>query len=93
MMCRACKGLIAEPGKVYGYAGDFCHCVEPKRPSLVDFQGALERMSRPRLKRSAGVWVCSLGLRKGFGRTPREAYDAYKSHEWLARVSFNGAAA
>lgn len=24
--CGRCGGLIAEPGKVYGYAGKWCHC-------------------------------------------------------------------
>jgi len=24
--CNYCGGLIAEEGKVYGYAGNFCHC-------------------------------------------------------------------
>lgn len=24
--CLRCDGLIAEPGKVYGFAGKFCHC-------------------------------------------------------------------
>lgn len=28
--CMNCGGAILEPGKVYGYAGPTCHCVEPK---------------------------------------------------------------
>lgn len=27
--CAACGGAIGEPGKAYGYAGKWCHCVRP----------------------------------------------------------------
>ncbi len=25
-MCTGCGGMIAEPGKLYGWAGKWCHC-------------------------------------------------------------------
>lgn len=31
-ICQTCGGLIAEPGKAYGYAGPYCHCVHPRVP-------------------------------------------------------------
>ncbi len=35
-MCGSCGGLIGEPGKVYGYAGRWCHCFGSSRRSLFD---------------------------------------------------------
>ena len=29
--CMTCGGLIAEPGKVYGWAGKWCHCIRPEK--------------------------------------------------------------
>ena len=31
--CSNCRGLIAEPGKVYGNAGEWCYCAPPTRDS------------------------------------------------------------
>jgi len=30
--CQRCGGFVGEPMKPYGYAGQWCHCAEPKRP-------------------------------------------------------------
>lgn len=30
--CARCGGFVGEPMKAYGYAGQWCHCAEPKRP-------------------------------------------------------------
>ena len=34
-MCQNCGGLVPEPMKPYGYAGNFCHCHVPVPPSPV----------------------------------------------------------
>jgi hypothetical protein len=33
--CGRCGGLIAEPGKVYGYAGKWCHCTNLDTGSII----------------------------------------------------------
>lgn len=33
--CGRCGGLIAEPGKVYGYAGKWCHCPTIDSDSMI----------------------------------------------------------
>lgn len=30
MMCQRCGGLIAEPGKIYGWSGPWCYCLPEK---------------------------------------------------------------
>jgi hypothetical protein len=37
-LCKRCGGAIGEPGKAYGYAGDWCPCAEPDLPRLGDIQ-------------------------------------------------------
>lgn len=29
--CTKCGGFVGEPMKAYGYAGKWCHCVEPSK--------------------------------------------------------------
>ena len=31
--CARCHGFVGEPMKAYGYAGQWCHCAEPLRPT------------------------------------------------------------
>lgn len=33
--CGRCGGLIAQPGKVYGYAGKWCHCTTLDTDSII----------------------------------------------------------
>lgn len=39
--CRKCGGLVAEPMKMYGYSGQFCHCKEPQKPDTTTTATAL----------------------------------------------------
>lgn len=34
--CASCGGLMAEPGKIYGYSGKFCDCHLGKNPVVVE---------------------------------------------------------
>jgi len=40
--CGRCGGLIAEPGKVYGYAGKWCHCPN------IDWDSTIRRAAEAR---------------------------------------------
>lgn len=33
--CKRCRGFVGEPNKAYGYAGQWCHCLEPMRNAEV----------------------------------------------------------
>jgi hypothetical protein len=35
--CKNCWGLIAEPNKIYHYAGKFCHCTKPE-PMIIEYE-------------------------------------------------------
>lgn len=41
-----CGGLIAEPGKNYGYAGKFCDCATPRSP-LRDIIDKMPKVDAP----------------------------------------------
>lgn len=58
-MCPKCSGLVAEPGKAYGYAGKFCHCGSPQRSLMEPAQLAPCHCAGPR----PGEPVCPCQMR------------------------------
>lgn len=68
--CSKCGGLIAEPGKFYGYAGKFCLCIIPspiqtttiisdkveisQQKKIASIYDAIHNLSREILKASGG---------------------------------------
>lgn len=85
MNCATCGGFIGEPGKVYGYAGKWCHCWNPASrpltaaptidPSRV--REVLLGLGKPRFYRAGGQWVVRVGMSKYGGATPKAAWHAY----------------
>ena len=37
-VCTACGGVVGEPGKVYGYAGRWCHCLQDGQTYVLPWQ-------------------------------------------------------
>ena len=47
--CLKCGNAVGEPGKVYGYAGEWCHCVDPSLDAYPPVAGFPEIRPTPHL--------------------------------------------
>lgn len=53
--CGKCGGFIGEPGKVYGYAGRWCHCIDLKHasPPIIDLNETIRRVVEQKQKKES----------------------------------------
>ena len=60
--CENCGGLIAEPGKVYGWGGKFCHCLIPRRMEFTIPDELQEKVERLQSQQSWNTQVTPMSI-------------------------------